>query len=78
MSETAGTERPSIWRRLYAFGWELWGVLRRPSTVFSLGTLVLAGFVAGIIFWGGFNTALELNNKEAFCVSCHEMHDNVF
>jgi cytochrome c-type protein NapC len=34
--------------------------------------------VAGIIFWGGFNTALEVTNTEKFCTSCHEMRDNVF
>jgi nitrate/TMAO reductase-like tetraheme cytochrome c subunit len=38
----------------------------------------LVGFVAGIIFWGGFNTALELTNTEEFCISCHEMRDNVY
>ena len=69
---------PSWWRRAIAFGWEIWGVLRRPSSVFSLGALVLAGFVAGIIFWGAFNTALELTNTEGFCTSCHEMRSNVF
>jgi len=26
--------------------------------------------LAGIIFWGGFNTALEATNTEKFCVSC--------
>ncbi len=41
--------------------------------------MVLAGaFVAGIIFWGGFNTALEATNTETFCISCHEMRDNVY
>ncbi len=30
------------------------------------------------MFWGGFNTALELTNREPFCVGCHEMRDNVF
>ena len=75
---TAEVQRPSWWRRTVAFGWELWDVLRRPSSMFSLGALVLAGFVAGIIFWGGFNTALELTNTEKFCTSCHEMRANVF
>jgi cytochrome c-type protein NapC len=43
------------------------------------GTLVLAGaFVAGIVFWGGFHWALEVTNTEQFCISCHEMRDNVF
>jgi cytochrome c-type protein NapC len=34
--------------------------------------------VAGVIFWGAFNTALELTNTETFCISCHEMRDNVY
>jgi nitrate/TMAO reductase-like tetraheme cytochrome c subunit len=32
----------------------------------------------GVVFWGGFNTALEATNTTSFCVSCHEMHDNVY
>lgn len=30
-------------------------------------------FLAGIIFWGGFNTAMEATNTMGFCISCHEM-----
>jgi cytochrome c-type protein NapC len=70
--------RPGFFARVWNFAVELWGVLVRPSSVFGLGVLVMAGFVAGIIFWGAFNTALELTNTEKFCTSCHEMHDNVF
>ena len=55
-----------------------WTVLWRPSRYFSLGFLTIVGFVAGIIFWGGFNTALELTNTEKFCIGCHEMRDNVY
>ena len=55
-----------------------WLTLSTPSKVFSLGFLTIGGFVAGIVFWGGFNTALELTNTEAFCTGCHEMRDNVF
>ena len=55
-----------------------WRILNRPSAHFSLGFLSVGGFVMGIIFWGGFNTALELTNTERFCISCHEMRDNVF
>ena len=55
-----------------------WTVMRRPSAYFSLGFLTVGGFVAGIVFWGGFNTALELTNTEPFCISCHEMRDNVY
>ncbi len=55
-----------------------WRTLRSPSRYFSLGSLVVAGFVAGIVFWGGFKKALELTNTETFCIGCHEMHDNVY
>ena len=55
-----------------------WGIFSRPSAHFSLGMLTFGGFIAGIVFWGGFNTALEITNTEAFCTSCHEMRDNVF
>jgi cytochrome c-type protein NapC len=56
----------------------LWRILNRPSVHFSLGFLTIGGFIAGIIFWGAFNTALVITNTETFCVSCHEMRDNVF
>ena len=52
--------------------------LRRPSPTLSVLTLLLVGFVAGIVLWGGFNTAVEATNKEAFCISCHEMRNNVY
>ena len=45
--------------------------------VFGLGALVVA-FVLGIVFWGGFNTAMEWTNTESFCISCHEMYENVY
>ena len=56
----------------------LWNMIRRPSVKYSLGALLAVGFVAGIIFWGGFHTAMEMTNNEEFCISCHEMNDNVF
>ena len=55
-----------------------WTVVRRPSRYYSLGFLTVGGFVAGIVFWGAFNTALELTNREGFCIACHEMRDNVY
>jgi len=55
-----------------------WRAFSTPSKYFSLGFLVIGGFIGGILFWGGFNTALEATNTEEFCVSCHEMRDNVF
>jgi cytochrome c-type protein NapC len=52
--------------------------LNRPSARYSLGILLFLGFVTGIIFWGGFNWAMEMTNNETFCISCHEMRDNVY
>ena len=51
----------------------LFGRLRSAG----LGLVALV-FVAGILFWGGFNTAMEWTNREAFCISCHEMEENVY
>lgn len=56
----------------------MWRSLRRPSGRYTLGTLLSGGFIAGIIFWGGFNTAMEATNTETFCISCHEMKENVY
>jgi nitrate/TMAO reductase-like tetraheme cytochrome c subunit len=55
----------------------LWAFFKRPSSL-SWSVLVAAGVIAGIVLWGGFNWALELTMTEAFCVSCHEMRDNVY
>ena len=55
-----------------------WRTITRPSAFYRLGFLTLGGFVAGVVFWGAFNTALELTNTETFCTGCHEMRDNVY
>ncbi|MGH8091481.1 MAG: NapC/NirT family cytochrome c [Rudaea sp.] len=55
-----------------------WRALRRPSVKWSVLTLLLIGFFGGIIFWGGFNTGMEATNTLTFCISCHEMRDNVY
>ncbi len=58
--------------------WEkLW---RKPARWFYFG-VPLGGyllFVVGVLFWGGFNTVLEASSTETFCISCHEMKDNVY
>jgi cytochrome c-type protein NapC len=35
-------------------------------------------FVGGILFWGAFNTGMEMTNTLEFCTTCHEMRDNVY
>jgi cytochrome c-type protein NapC len=54
------------------------GTLMRPSVRWSVLTLSLVGFIAGIVFWGGFNTAMEATNTLGFCTGCHEMRNTVF
>jgi nitrate/TMAO reductase-like tetraheme cytochrome c subunit len=51
---------------------KLW---RRPKAWYWFG-IPLGGalmFVAGILFWGGFHTAMDATNTLAFCTGCHEM-----
>ncbi|WP_201314185.1 cytochrome c3 family protein [Dyella sp. EPa41] len=67
-----------MWTRIKSWALAVWRTMRRPSVHYSLGFLTLGGFIAGVIFWGAFNTALEATNTEAFCTGCHEMRDNVF
>lgn len=46
-----------------------------------LGTTIgtaLVFMAIGVIFWGGFNWTLEMTNTEEFCISCHEMEENVY
>ncbi len=52
--------------------------LRSTPTKYSLGALLAVGFVSGVLFWGGYNWAMAYSNTEEFCISCHEMEDNVY
>ena len=55
----------------------MWSAIRSPSK-YSLGLLLIIGFIAGIIFWGGFHYSMEVTNTEEFCISCHEMENFVY
>ncbi len=50
---------------------------KRVMMGFASMTL-LVGIVMGVILWGGFNWSLAMTNTEEFCISCHEMKDNVY
>jgi len=62
--------------------------MTNPSRTFGLmsrkvllGTTLGAALffmIVGVIFWGGFNTAMEATNTLEFCISCHEMEENVY
>ena len=57
-------------------GW--WKLLWRPSARYSLGGLAIFFILVGVVLWGGFNWSMELTNTESFCISCHEMEENVY
>jgi len=52
--------------------------LRRPARNMAWSIIFALGGVAGILFWGGFNTFMEYTNTLDFCISCHEMRDTVY
>jgi nitrate/TMAO reductase-like tetraheme cytochrome c subunit len=56
----------------------LWAWFWRPSARIAWGAIFIAGGLAGIIFWGGFNTYMEYTNTAQFCLSCHEMRSKPF
>lgn len=60
-------KKPNAFRRFRDF------LARRSPLV-----LLLSGIGVGIVFWGGFNTALEASNSMTFCIGCHEMRDTVY
>lgn len=55
-----------------------WTMLKRPSAKYSILALTSISFIFGILFWGAFNTGLEMTNTLEFCTTCHEMRDNVY
>ncbi|OLQ72807.1 cytochrome c-type protein NapC [Photobacterium proteolyticum] len=63
--------------KLPGFIQRFWIWFRKPSH-FAIGSILTVGIVVGVVFWGGFNTAMEMTNQEDFCISCHEMENNVY
>jgi len=55
-----------------------WRNLVKPRICYTVRTVLMVGVFIGIIFWGGFNTVMEATNTESFCISCHEMKENVY
>ena len=68
MGDSSPGKKPSFFSR---------PVFRRAVVRASLGGAILF-FLVGVVFWGGFNTAMEETNTLEFCIGCHEMHDNVY
>ncbi len=55
-------------RDVHARWWCRQGMSLRTGLLFML---------SGVLLWGGFNTAMEMTNSLGFCVSCHEMRENL-
>ena len=51
----------------------LWNWFWSPTSRYTWGAIFIVGGMAGVIFWGGFNTFMEYTNTLEFCTSCHEM-----
>ncbi len=56
----------------------VWKWFWSPTAKYGWGAILIAGGIAGIVFWGGFNTFMEYTNTLQFCVSCHEMDQLVY
>lgn len=54
------------------------GLMSRKVLMGTTFGAALFFMIVGVIFWGGFNTAMEMTNTLDFCISCHEMEENVF
>ncbi len=58
-------------------GRKQWGRLFRYCVMHP--TLTISVFLtAGLIFWGSVNWGMDMTNSESFCISCHEMEQNVY
>ena len=70
-TDKAATRKNGRIRRLWRWFWS-------PTSKWSLGGLLISGGILGVLFWGGFNTAMEATNTEQFCLSCHQMRNFVY
>ncbi|PCK07915.1 MAG: cytochrome C [Alteromonadaceae bacterium] len=53
-------------------------LLRRKIIFGSTVGAAIFFMTIGVIYWGVFNMALEVTNDMSFCISCHEMENNVY
>ena len=56
----------------------IFGLIPRKLLLGATLGAALIFMLVGVIFWGGFNTAMEATNTLEFCISCHEMEENVY
>jgi nitrate/TMAO reductase-like tetraheme cytochrome c subunit len=56
----------------------VFGLMSRKVLLGTTLGAALFFMIVGVIFWGGFNTVMEATNTLDFCISCHEMEENVY
>ena len=56
----------------------VFGLMSRKILLGTTLGAALFFMIVGVIFWGGFNTVMEATNTLDFCISCHEMEENVY
>src|SRR4249919_3520339 len=71
MTDNTPAPKQGLLRRVWNFLWS-------PNARLPFLLVLIAGGIGGVLFWGGFNWAMELTNTEAFCIGCHEMRDNPY
>jgi len=54
-----------------------WNWFWSATSKYTWGSIFVVGGIAGIMFWGGFNTAMEQTNTLEFCTTCHAMENFV-
>jgi len=54
------------------------GLMSRKVVLGTTLGAALFFMIVGVVFWGGFNTVMEATNTMEFCISCHEMEENVY
>lgn len=50
-----------------------WLWIKSPSR-FAWSLIAGSAFVAGVLFWGAFHTAMKVTDNIPFCISCHSMN----
>ena len=68
MAKDTDTQGPS---GLFAF-------LRRPSSRYAVGTLLVVGILVGSLGIAGGAYMMGKTNSLEFCISCHSMYDTVY
>jgi cytochrome c-type protein NapC len=72
------TDARDLKRDSRGFLGRVWARLNKPSSRYSFLAISSVFFVGGIVFWGGFHTAVDMTNTLEFCTTCHEMRDTVY